>query len=370
MPTHPERRRAAGGAALALAATLLFPGAASADAGPVAAPPSPPAPSPGIDAPAAPTADPAPPPAPTLQLAPGPFSDLMPGYWALPAITTLANAGLALVPSPQTFDPYGSETRSAWVEQVDLAVEGAAPAAPDSPPFADVPTDLAAAAEIGQAKALGWIGFPTATDFEPNAPITREQAFTVLALAFLGGDATGGTPADLPFADASSVSPWAIGPVAALADAGYIAGDGAGNLSPQAPLQRADAAALLAEVLSHTLAVNGHRYRVVQVRQLRGTTYGDGEPGMGTHTATGTHVHLGEAATDPQDIPYGTTLWVTGYNGYGYLPAAGVMEHVEDTGELGPGDIDLYMPADNSWPYLQFGIQTVTGYILAMPPLV
>jgi len=362
--TRPRGRHAASGAALALAVSLLCPiGTVAAAANPVVQPPGPPVASPAGGTPTEPS-----PVTPTLQLAPGPFADLQPGYWALPAITAVATAGLALVPSPHTFDPYGVQTRAAWVEQVYLAVEGATPAPPATAPFADVPTDLPSAGEIAQAKDAGWIGFPTAATFQPEAAITREQAFTVLALAFLGKDATG-SAADIPFADASSIATWARGPIAALCAAGYIEGTGAGELLPQADLQRADAAALLAALLTHTLAANGHRYRVLQVRRLRGTAYGDGEWGMGTHTATGTHVHLGEAATDPRDIPYGTTLWVTGYTGYGYLPTAGVMEHVEDTGLLGPGDIDLYMPANNPTPYALFGIQPVTGYILDPTPL-
>jgi len=352
-------RRAVGVAALVLAAALLAPAAASADAGP--APPNPVGPPPLLQPPTAAHPSPA-----GLQFSPGPFVDLLPGYWAFQAISSLAHAGLALVPASHTFDPYGAETRAAWVEQVYLTVKGAAPPAPASAPFADVPPGLPGAPEIAQAKALGWIPFPVGADFQPGAPITREEAFSILSLAFLGSNAGGSA---LPFADAGAVSAWARAPMAALWAAGLITGDGSGQILPQESLGRADAAALLDAVLQHVLAVNGHRYRVLQVLRLRATAYGDGEAGMGSRTATGTPVHLGEAAADPHYLPYGTTLWVTGYDGYGYLPAGGLIEDIQDTGLLAPGQIDLYMSASGAWPYQVFGVQMVTGYVLDPTPL-
>lgn len=314
---------------------------------------------------AAPASDPPPLP-PTLQFSAGPFTDLLPGYWALPAIQDLARAGLALAPAPQTFDPYGAETRGAWTEQVALALLPAAPPPPAAPPFLDVPATLPGAAEIAAAAQAGWVIFPTNYGFEPSAPITRQEAFALLGTALFGQQADPGAAA-LPFTDAAAVAPWARGPILALARAGYIAGDGSGNLDPLDALQRADAAVLLDGLLQHLITAGGQRYRVVSVLRLRATAYGNGE-GLGGHTATGAPTGLGEAAADPAALPYGTELYVTGYDGHGYLPAGGLLERIEDTGELGPGDIDLYMPASGIWPYLQFGVQYVTGYVLAALP--
>lgn len=305
-------------------------------------------------------------PASALSFSPGPFADLLPGYWAFNAINDIARAGLALTPAANTFDPYGAETRAAWVEQVYLAVKGAPPTAPDGAPFPDVPPTMAGAGEIAQAAALGWLPYPAGADFSPTAPITRQEAFTILSRAFLGAGAPG-TP--LPFSDAAQIAPWAQAPLAALWAAGLISGNGAGAIAPLRPLSRADAAALLDAVLQHTLTVGGHRYRVLQVLTLRATAYGSAETGMGGTTATGTPVHVGEAAADPQYLPYGTKLWVTGYDAYGYLPPAGIMETIQDTGRLGPGRIDLYMAASGTWPLLLFGMQEVTAYVLAPTPL-
>ena len=332
--------------------------AANASPAPIASPPS------------APVTAPSTPPVPTvLQFSPGPFADLMPGYWALPAITAVAEAGLALTPSPSTFDPYAAQTRGAWARQVVLALTPAAPAAPAQAPFPDVPTGSPSAPEIAAAAQQGWIPFPTTTGYQADAPITREEAFALLGTALLGKNtvqAAAGQP--LPFVDADQVSAWARGPIMALYEAGYISGFADGTLDPQGSLERDDAAALLEHVLNSLVTVGGHRYRVLSVRQMRATTYGNGE-GLGGHTATGTPVHLGEAAADPAALPYGTEVYVTGYNGHGYLPAGGVLERIEDTGMLGPNDIDLYMSASSPWPYQVFGAQTVTAYVLDPTPM-
>lgn len=305
----------------------------------------------------------------TLQFSPGPFEDILPAYWAFPAISALARAGLALAPSPNTFDPYGAEPRGAWVEQVVLALLPTAPAAPPQPPFADVPLDSAAAPEVSAAVNEGWLPFPTDTGFAPNAPITREEALAVVGTALLGkGTVQAAAGQALPFTDADQVSAWAKGPIMALYEAGYVSGLGDGRLDPQGTLERDDAAALLEQVLGHLLTTGGHRYRVLSVRQMRGTTYGAGE-GVGGYTATGTPCRLGEAAADPAALPYGSTLFVTGYDGHGYLPQGGLLERIEDTGMLGPNDIDLYMPASSPWPYQLFGAQSVTAYVLDPTPV-
>lgn len=71
----------------------------------------------------------------------------------------------------------------------------------------------------------------------PNDPITREEAFTVLARAFALAD--GSSSALSAFSDSASVSSWAKGSVAALVENGYV--DGAnGRLNPKSNITRAE----------------------------------------------------------------------------------------------------------------------------------
>ena len=76
----------------------------------------------------------------------------------------------------------------------------------------------------------------------PDDPITREQAFAVLARAF--GLADGSAAALNKFSDGTQVSSWAKGAVAALVEQGYVSGaDGA--LNPQSYITRAEFAQVM-----------------------------------------------------------------------------------------------------------------------------
>ena len=76
----------------------------------------------------------------------------------------------------------------------------------------------------------------------PNDPITREEAFTVLARAFALAD--GSSSALSAFSDSASVSSWAKGSVAALVENGYV--DGAnGRLNPKNNITRAEFAKVI-----------------------------------------------------------------------------------------------------------------------------
>lgn len=308
-------------------------------------------------------------PTPTrLAVSPGPFRDVLHAFWAARAIGEIARRGLAFVASRHRFDPYGPELRGTFLRQVATAVLGHAPPAPRSTPFRDVPRTSAWAGPIAAADTMGWLTFPVGAVFAPQQPISRETAYTILARALLpAGTIAAADPAAIAsYTDGRAVSPWAARPIAALAAAGYI--PHGGFLRPRDRLDRADAAVLISEVLNTVRTFNGQRFRIVAVRTLRATTYGPGVPGMSTYTATGTLARPGEAAVDPASIPYGTYLWITGYAATPYLPANGALEHAEDTGMLGPNDIDLYISATSLWPYLQFGIQMVTARVLAPLP--
>ena len=84
-----------------------------------------------------------------------------------------------------------------------------------------------------------------AAETDPNAPITRQEALTLLhrALTAGGKELTGRDKLD-GFADAGLVADWAADAIAALAAAGVVRGDGT-NLNPTAPITRAEMAVAL-----------------------------------------------------------------------------------------------------------------------------
>lgn len=86
----------------------------------------------------------------------------------------------------------------------------------------------------------------------PESPITREEAFAVLARAFgLDGDAS----ALSDYTDGDSVSPWAKSAVSALIDSGFVNGAN-GRLNPRSSITRAEFAKVISGMAS-TFADNG-----------------------------------------------------------------------------------------------------------------
>ena len=120
--------------------------------------------------------------------------------------------------------------------------------------FADVaPTDY-------YYTALSWgqsVGLASGTGdgaYSPGAPITREQAFTILrqVLPLLGKDCPDASLSVLDqFADRDRIADYAKGHTATLVAQGVISGKGDG-IDPQGYLTRAEMAALLYKALTYT----------------------------------------------------------------------------------------------------------------------
>ncbi|PTQ50813.1 MAG: hypothetical protein HSCHL_2568 [Hydrogenibacillus schlegelii] len=83
--------------------------------------------------------------------------------------------------------------------------------------------------------------------FRPNAPITREEMAVVLVNALgMKDEAAGKAPT---FADSASISAWARGAVGLAQEKGLIRGVGDNRFAPKANAKRAEAAALLYNVV-------------------------------------------------------------------------------------------------------------------------
>jgi len=82
--------------------------------------------------------------------------------------------------------------------------------------------------------------------FRPNAPITRAE-FVVLAMRMLGYPK--GTSPDLSFEDREQIGDWAAADIARAAAAGFVGGLPDGTFRPNAPIGRAEIAAIAARAL-------------------------------------------------------------------------------------------------------------------------
>lgn len=93
------------------------------------------------------------------------------------------------------------------------------------------------------------------------------------------------------------------------------------------------------------------------VKSMKATAYTAGHDGVGTRTATGTHVRRGTVAVDKRVVPLGTRMYIVTADG-SYVYGLSV---AEDTGYVG-NNLDLYH--DTYQQCIQFGRRGVTVYFL------
>ena len=168
---------------------------------------------------------------------PSDFSDF-PTDWSAPAMTHAVQNGL-LNGSDGKILPKGLLTRAQMATMVNRAFASSAKASLTS--FTDMLPGVWHYDEMAKSVQMG--AFQGADGkLSPNDPITREQAFAVLARAF--GLADGKASSLDKFSDGAQVSSWARGAVAALVEQGYVTGaDGA--LNPQSYITRAEFAQVM-----------------------------------------------------------------------------------------------------------------------------
>lgn len=168
---------------------------------------------------------------------PSDFSDF-PTDWSAPAMTHAVQNGL-LNGSDGKILPKGLLTRAQMATMVNRAFASSAKASLTS--FTDMVPGVWHYDEMAKAVQMG-VFQGADGKLSPNDPITREQAFAVLARAF--GLADGKASSLDTFSDGAQVSSWARGAVAALVEQGYVSGaDGA--LNPQSYITRAEFAQVM-----------------------------------------------------------------------------------------------------------------------------
>jgi 3D (Asp-Asp-Asp) domain-containing protein len=85
--------------------------------------------------------------------------------------------------------------------------------------------------------------------------------------------------------------------------------------------------------------------------------------GYGAVDYFGNPLRLGTIAVDPNTIPFGSKLYITGYQ-FGGLPQGGFIGKASDTGGAVKGNrIDIFIPTTQH-EAKTFGIQNVTVYVL------
>ncbi|WP_276354100.1 3D domain-containing protein [Cohnella caldifontis] len=125
-----------------------------------------------------------------------------------------------------------------------------------------------------------------------------------------------------------------------------------------APAAKAAAATVVTTASGDTLSYS-------KVLDIQATAYSSApeENGWGPVDYFGNPLKLGTIAVDPKVIPFGTKVYVTGYDFSG-LPKGGLIAKATDSGSAIKGNrIDIFVPGSRLF-VSTFGLQNVKVYIL------
>lgn len=172
------------------------------------------------------------------------LTDVTSSYWAAGDIDALLAEGIVSGFPAGTFQPEATVTRAQFVKMLDVTL-GISPSSGVTG-FTDVPSSAWFAPYVGAAVNAGIVTGESATQFAPNAPVTREDMALLLTRALkLTGTAT------LKFTDDAAIQPAALQGVEATVAAGYMNGFPNGSFDPNGASTRAQASAVLSRVVAH-----------------------------------------------------------------------------------------------------------------------
>lgn len=178
------------------------------------------------------------------------FADLD-GHWAREDIEMLVFEGIIDGMDDDFFVPDAMVTRAQFAAMVVRALNLNETSV--QTPFTDVPLGTWYRDAISSAYAAGLVKGMTESSFAPDKEITREQ-MTVMIMragkyASEGGIQESGSADSLSFADASSISDWAVKDITAAVRAGIVNGRTADSFAPQDQATRAEAAVMMKRLL-------------------------------------------------------------------------------------------------------------------------
>ena len=167
------------------------------------------------------------------------------GHWAESTLQEWISQGLLDGYNDGNYRPNGTITRAEFIALVNR-VENFTDDSGGVSRFVDVGADAWYRKDIAIALAEGYISGTAGNMMSPDAPITREQAMTIIGRIH-DLDEGADTSILLKASDNGSVSDWALSPVAAVMNAGYVTGD-AGKINPKNNITRAETIVLLDRV--------------------------------------------------------------------------------------------------------------------------
>ena len=173
-----------------------------------------------------------------------PFTDVPAGSWYYGAAAYAYNNGLFAGTTATTFEPTGSVTRAQFVTFL-AGLAGVNVSAYQYGPFSDVPADAWYAPYVNWAAANRIVSGTSATTFDPNATISRQDMAVMLYNYAQRYDVTLNEQTVTPFTDESAIAGYALPAVQALHSAGVISGMPDGSFQPYATATREQACTVL-----------------------------------------------------------------------------------------------------------------------------
>lgn len=180
------------------------------------------------------------------------FTDVPNSHWAFDAIQALASKMMIKGTSDASFEPSREITRAEFTVMLVHAMQAQLTQDNDvlPPSFTDEQKIGGWAIKaVTQATQKGWINGFEDGSFRPQAAITRAEMAVIVAKALALQPVT---EQATPFTDNDAIPQWASDAANNLASKGLIKGRANGEFAPSAALTRAEAAAIIANLLNYS----------------------------------------------------------------------------------------------------------------------
>ena len=178
------------------------------------------------------------------------FNDVQQGYWAQSAIDLLLGRDAVAGFPDGGFHPDATVTRAQFVKMLVLALGLPLPQSPTSDGFGDVSAGAWYAPYVDAAVSAKLVEGVTPQRFAPDALITRAQLAVMIARAMNGYAPA--SPLTVQFKDQAQIPSWALPDVMQAAQAGIVHGLPSGAFDPSGDATRAQAAQLVANLVTVT----------------------------------------------------------------------------------------------------------------------
>ncbi len=181
-----------------------------------------------------------------------------PQGWSKDSMTSAEENGLIIGKSENIVAPNDNLTRAELAAMITRAF-GATRTA-DISRLTDVSTNDWFYTSVARAYQMGALTGTSDTTFEPEANITREQVFLVIARVIcLSNEDTSSLN---KFSDADKISDWAKNALSALVANGYVNGYPDGSFRPQDPITREELAQVFHNIFKTYISIGGYHTSV------------------------------------------------------------------------------------------------------------